>query len=427
MVLFSVACMVSASISMGTLQAEDWPQYRGARLDGSTSEKIAKSWPSTGPKVVWKVPLKDGFSSFSTGGGKAFTLVTRVADGVNRETVVALDAASGKEIWNYSVEVSKYDGGGDSGADDNKGGDGPRSTPAYADGKVYVLTLHLKLICLDAASGKAVWTRDLIQEHQGKDIHWQNAASPVLDGDLVFVGGGGAGQALMGVHRLSGKVIWKGEDDTITHATPVVATILGERQVIFFTQSGLVSLRTIDGALLWRYKFPFNVSTAASPVVSGDIVYCSAGYGVGSAAVRLTHPQTGWEATELWRQKGNKIANHWSTPVVKDGFLYGMFSFKEYGVGPLKCVELATGKERWAQAGFGPGNVILVDGALLVLGDAGQVVLVKADPGQYSELGRFQAVQGKCWSTPIVSNGRILVRSTKEAAALDSSGAVSQR
>jgi outer membrane protein assembly factor BamB len=154
-------------------------------------------------------------------------------------------------------------------------------------------------------------------------------------------------------------------------------------------------------------------------VVAGDIVYCSAGYGVGSTAIQISKAGNKYSANELWMVPGNSIANHWSTPVHKDGYLYGMFQFKEYGDGPIRCVDLKTGKVKWSQAGFGPGNVILVGNELVALSDAGALVLIDANPGRYQEKGRFQAVTGKCWSTPAFSEGRVYVRSTKEAAAYD--------
>ena len=161
-----------------------------------------------------------------------------------------------------------------------------------------------------------------------------------------------------------------------------------------------------------------STSTAASPVVCGDVVFCSAGYGVGAGAVKITKNGSNFSATELWR-KPNQLINHWSTPVYKDGYLYGMFSFKQYDKGPLKCVKVATGEEVWEQEGFGPGNVILVDGNVLALSDRGQVVLVEGTPQKYNELARAKAVDGKCWSTPVVSGGRLFVRSTKEGACFD--------
>ncbi len=410
------------------VQSADWPQYRGPNQDGISTEKVNLNWPASGPKVVWKVPTQNGFSSFAVSGGKVFTQVNRDLNGASREIVVAMDAATGKELWFVDLAVAKYVGGGESGTSDNKGGDGPRSTPTVNAGKVYVLTQFLVLLCLDAETGKTLWTKDLIKEHAGRNIDWKSAASPVVDGDLVFVGGGGPGESLLAFNKNTGEVVWKAHDELITHATPVVATIHGVRQVIFFLQKGLVSVAAQDGKELWRFPFKFSTSTAISPVVAGDIVYCSAGYGVGSGACKITKSGDTFTATELWKIRGDQpVANHWSTPVVKDGYLYGMFSFKKFGTGPLKCVELATGQVKWEKPGFGPGNVLLVGDKILALADDGQLVVVEAAPGAYKELARAKVLAGKCWSTPALSNGRIYVRSTKEGACLDVSGGLAAR
>lgn len=405
----------AAMLGVAAAGAADWPQYRGPQQDGISREQADPQWKGPAPKVAWKVPTQNGFSSFVVAGGKALTQVNR--DG--REICLALDAATGKEVWAADVGPGKYPGGGDAGAPDNKGGDGPRSTPTVNDGRVYVLTQDIVLHCLDAASGKKVWERDVIKEHAGRNIQWNSAASAVIDGDLVFVAGGGAGQSLLAFDKKSGKTVWKTGDETMTHATPVVATILGVRQVIFFVKSGLVSVAVADGKELWRAAFPFKVSTAISPVASGDLVYCSAGYGVGGGAFRIAKAGAGFKATQLWMIPGDKdVANHWSTPICKDGMLYGMFSFKKFGNGPMKCVELATGKVKWEQPGFGPGNVTMVGDKLIALSDTGEVVIVAANPAGYKELARFKAITGKCWTTPAFSDGRIYVRSTKEGACL---------
>jgi outer membrane protein assembly factor BamB len=400
--------------------SEDWPQYRGKNHNGTTAEKIAL-WPASGPRQIWKAPTTDGFSSFVVSSGKAVTQIGRSIEGVNREVCVALDADTGKELWAVPIGVVRYGHtGGMTGAPNNDGGDGPRSTPALDASNVFVMSSDLVLHCLELNTGKIVWKKDLIREHKGRNISWKNAASPVLEGDLLFVAGGGEGEALLGIRKRDGTIAWKGQDDLMTHATPVLATIGGTRQIIFFTQKGLVSLAPESGSVLWRHPFPFNVSTAASPVVGGDIVYCSAGYGIGAGAVKILKSGDRWEVAELWR-KPNELINHWSTPVFKAGHLYGMFSFKEYGTGALKCVKLETGEEMWEQEGFGPGNVILAGERLLVLGDAGQLLLVEAEPKAYRELARTQAVTGKCWSTPAVSEGRIYIRSTREGVCLDGS------
>ena len=417
------AALATLIVSTASLHALDWPQYRGAAGDGRTSEKVVKPWPASGPKVLWKVPAPGGFSSFSVAGGKAFTFVLRDVEGASQETLLALDANTGKELWVAPLGSVKFDGGGDSGTNDNKGGDGPRSTPT-SDGKnVFTISSKLVLQSFDAASGKVAWTKDLIAEHTGRNIQWQNAASPLLEGGLLFVAGGGPGESLLAVDAKDGKVVWKAFDEKMTHATPVPATILGQRQVIFFVQSGLLAVEPKTGKELWRYNFNYSTSTAASPVVVGDMVYCSAGYGIGAGAARITKSGDAFTATEIYRMRGNKpLANHWSTPVAKDGNLYGLFQFKEYGSGPMKCIDVANGTVKWEQPGFGPGQVILAGDQVIALSDAGELVLIDAKPDAYKELARADVLEGKCWSTPVLANGRIFARSTKEAVCLDLSG-----
>jgi outer membrane protein assembly factor BamB len=402
------------------LCAADWPQYAGPHANRSTAEKIQKVFPAAGPKTIWRVPTSDGFSSFAVSGGKAFTQLMRNFEGAPRETVAAFDANTGKELWAAPLGIIKLGDGGQSGTADNQGGDGPRSTPSVDGNRVYVVSAKLLVSCFDATTGKVIWSHDLNKEHAGRNISWQNAASPLLEGNLVFVGGGGPGESLLAFDKATGKVAWKAYDEKITHATPTAATILGQRQVIFFTQSGLVSVNPTDGKLLWKHPFKYQTSTAASPVVGEDIVYCAAGYGVGATAVKISKEGSAFKATELWLSKGNQpVANHWSTPVYFKGHLYGMFSFKEYGSGPLKCVELATGKVKWTQPNFGAGQVVLAGDTVLALSDKGELVTVETNPNAYKEISRAKVVSGKCWSTPTVANGRIYVRSTKEGVCLE--------
>ena len=418
---FVVATFAASAAGM---KASDWTQYRGPNFDGSSSEKLnIAAWPSGGVKAVWKAPTRLGFASLAVAKGRVFTIVMEEVDGVNREVCLALDNKTGKKFWSQVLNIAKYDGGGNSGAKDNRGGDGPRTTPSSDGDRVYILDGRLSLHCLDAKNGSNLWTVNLVKKHKAKSIRWQNAAAPIIDGDLIFVCGGGKGQSLLGINKFSGETVWSGESDQMTHASPIVAEIHGERQVVFFTQKGIVACNTKSGNVLWRAAHPFKISSAASPIVEGDIVYCSAGYGVGAAAYRVSKNGGKYETKQIWR-KPNKLMNHWSTPVCIDGHLYGMFQFKEYGDGPLKCVELATGEIKWSKSGFGPGGVILVDGKLIATSDAGEVVISKATPKAYSEIGRFKAIEGKCWTHAAYSNGQIYVRSTKQGARYDLKGSL---
>jgi outer membrane protein assembly factor BamB len=399
--------------------AGDWPQFRGPNHDGTSPEKILTAWPATGLREVWKHPMNDGFSGLTVGDGKAFTLVTREVDGASQEVCIALDGNSGNELWAAPLGPTGYDGGGDSGTPDNKGGDGPRSTPSYDSGKVYVYSSRMVVKCLDATSGKEVWVCDVLKEHAGHNIHWESAASPLIEGNLVYIAGGGPGEALLAFDKNDGHVVWKGEDDKMTQSTPVATTILGERQIIFFTQKGLVSVVPDKGTVLWRFPYRFSTSTAISPVVCGDVVYCSAAYGVGSSACKITKTNGVYSAAEMWHDPANVLASHWSTPVYSDGYLYGINFQSKFGAAPLVCAEVATGKVMWSQPGFGPGGCTLVGGNLVVLNDAGDLVLVKASPASYQETARSHVLAGKCWNSASVSNGRIYARSTREGVSLD--------
>ena len=420
-----LAALVLA-ISFPPSHASEWPQYRGPNANGTTSEKILKRWPDAGPRQVWKTPLNAGFSTFAVAGDKAVTLVLRNVENVQNEVCVALDAETGKELWATPLGFAKYDGGGDTGAPGNSGGDGPRSTPTIDGDRVHVLTAPLVLFCLNAQDGKVVWKKDLVKEHGARNIRWQNAASPLLEGNLIFICAGGAGQSLLCFHKTTGALVWKGQSDAMTHVTPVAATIHGHRQIIFFTQSGLVSVVPGTGQVLWRHAFPYRTSTAASPVVGGDIVFCSAGYGVGAGAVRITREGIGFKTTELWR-KPNQLINHWSSSVYRDGHVFGLFGFKQWEEVPLKCIDIATGEEKWSKDGFGQGGTVLVDGSLVTLAENGELVVVEATPRSYNETARAKVVTGKCWNSVAVATGRIYARSTKEGVCLDVSEQVTAR
>lgn len=408
--------LFAAAGAMGAARAADWTQYRGPSADGSTPDTIAAAWPKEGPKVLWKVPVGESFGSFAIGGGKAFLFVERGGN----EVCVALDANTGKEGWAANIDKTIFE---------KQGGNGPRSTPAVDDKVVYVLGTYLKLACLNAANGQVVWMTDLAKEYGGSAQlktpginNWGGAASPLLYKNMIFVNGGGPGSALLGIDKKTGKAVWKGEDDLLTHASPVPAEIHGIPQVIFFTKSGLVSVVPETGKVLWRFQVPFSTSTASSPIVSGDIVYCSAGYGTGAHCCRILKQGAALGAQELWRSAGNAMANHWTTPVCKDGNLYGIYGFKDYTAAPLQCVDIATGKVRWSQPGFGTaGGTILVGGKhILAQTGSGPIVLVDASPEKFTEVARAQPLGGtKFWTMAVVSSNRIYMRNTKEAACLE--------
>jgi outer membrane protein assembly factor BamB len=410
----------AAALPPAAAVASDWPQYRGANGDGASADTgVAKGLAKA--KVAWKVPVGEGFGTFAVAGDKAYLF----ADRGGRETVLAFDAKTGKELWAKPVDGT---------ITDKQGGSNPRSTPAVGDGKVYAFSVNQKLVCLDAADGKQVWAHDLKEETGGQNLQWGNAISPVLDGDKVFVAAGGSGKSMLAFAAADGKPLWATGSEKITHASPALATIGGVKQVVYFMQSGLVSLAAEDGKELWRAKFPYKVSTAASPIVGTGkdegLVYCSAGYDVGSAVFKVTNSGGAFAAHQVWFQpsegKQGANVNHWSTPVYHDGHIYGIFGFKDFAGkkggagGPVRCLEMATGKFKWAQPGFGSGGgTVYVDGHVLALGDAGKLALIEASPAGYKEVGSMTLPGEKFWSAAVVANGKIFARSKTEAFCID--------
>lgn len=388
--------------------AQEWPQYRGPDANGNLATS-SLDLGSKKMKLHWKVPTTLGFSSFAVAKGMAITLVGRD----KQEYCIALDADTGKELWTTQLGSAEYkEGGGNSGAQGNRGGDGPRSTPAISGNKVFVYDTHLELHCLSLENGKKIWSRNIEQQFAGKVIKWGNATSPLIFKNSVYISGGGQEASFLAFDIALGKLKWKSGTETMTHASPATANINGKDQIVYFMQSGLVAVDPDSGKEIWRSAFPFDVSTAASPVVSGNQVYCSAGYGVGAGLFEIDENET---SKDIWRQP-NRLINHWSSPVLHQGHIYGMFGFKKYGRAPLQCVELSTGNIRWKQAGFGLGNCIIVGDKIVALSDSGELAIVAATADEYNELLREKILRGKCWSTPAFSDEKIFIRSTEEAA-----------
>ena len=406
-----------AAVLTGSLMADDWPQYRGPNHNGISTEIIRTNWDQEAPILIWKIPMDPALSSFSISGGRAFSQVRRSSDGGDHEFCVALDTATGDELWATDVGIASYPNGG-VGSDD-----GPRSTPTVDGTNVFVVSSYLQMFCLNAATGTTVWSVDLPATYGGSVIAWQNAASPLLVGDHIFINCNAPGHRLLALNKQDGSPAWKTQDDAMTQASPVYATLAGVPQVIFFAQSGLVSVSPDTGAALWRYPFHYSVSTAASPVVSSNMVYCSAAYGVGAGAVRIGQGTgSALTATEVWRTPGASM-NHWATPVQQGGYVYGVYGQDSTS---LRCVSLDAGVEQWRQSGVGLGGVLMVSGVILVSTDSGDLVLVAPDPTAYTEIARITALDGslsgqpvRCWNVPAISNGRIYVRSTLEAACFD--------
>ncbi len=370
--------------------AEDWPNWRGPNQNGVSNEKgFATNWNGQ-PKVLWRGKVGQGYSSFAVAGGRVYTLGWFNG----QDSVHCLDAQTGQPVWAHSYPCSKVD---------KYHPGGPGCTPTVHDGRVYTLSKEAHFFCLDANTGKVLWQKDLKRELGAAMPTWGFSSSPVIEENKVIVDVG----PIAAFDRLSGSLLWKTRAMPAAYGTPVVFAHQGKRMAAGFNAQGLVILDTADGreigAYPWKTQYDVN---ASAPIVAGDHIFISSGYGHGATLVRLTGgtPQSVWENKEL--------RNQMNPSVIVGGHIYGMDGNTGQN-GPLVCLDLQTGKPVWKQPAFGAGALIAADGKLIAMTEKGELVIAEASPAGFKPLARGQVLGGTCWSAPILANGRIYCRNDK--------------
>ncbi len=378
--------------------AEDWPQFLGPTRNGVYSANdLAAKWPASGPPVVWKRDVGQGFSAPVVAQGRLI-LFHRVGD---KDVVEALDAATGHPIWKFDYPTHYRD---DFGFDE-----GPRGAPAVADGRIYTFGAEGALHCLDFATGKQIWSVDTYQKFKVQKGYFGAACSPLVDQNRVLLNVGGAAEkaGLVAFDAATGKVLWTATDQEASYSSPVAATIDGVRHVIFFTRAGLVDVDPANGKVRaqmhWRARMQASVN-AAVPLVIGDMVFLSSSYGTGATVVQIA--PSGLK--QIW-SSDDALTNHYATSVYKDGFLYGYHGRQEEGPS-LRCVEFKTGKVRWDVGGFRAGTITLVGDRLLILRESGELMLAPASPAAFKPTSSANILPGVVRSYPAIADGRLYVR-----------------
>jgi outer membrane protein assembly factor BamB len=335
----------------------------------------------------------------------------------DQEIVLCLDAATGKELWLYRYACDyrahpTFTGGGMP-----QSRTGPRATPTIQGGRVYTLGATGILLCLDVKTGKRLWQQYLLQVGGCPCPRHGYCSCPLVVDQRVYIHPGGPnGKSLAALDAKDGAVLWQALDDPVGEGSPIWVEDRGIPQVIFFTARGAAGVAPQDGKLLWRYPWKtMHDLNIATPVYANGKVFISSNYGSGGAVFRLTErgePETVWKALSM--------QNHISTSVYYEGYLYG---FSEHR---LRCVDFETGKVKWDQTGLGRGSVLIADGHLLILGDHGQLILAETTPAQFRPLSRCQLFTPTTltWTVPVVSDGRLFIRSENALLALDVRGKV---
>ena len=400
-----VAPIAPASAASSLRRGEpssSWTDFRGPNRDGRyTATPILTTWPRGGLQALWKQPVGGGYASFVVADSRAFTIEQRR----NQEVVAAYDVKTGRELWTNAWSAYFQEG---------MGGDGPRATPTFHEGRVYALGAQGELRALDATTGKAVWNRNILTDNDAYNLSWGMSASPlVVDDKLIVLPGGTRGNSVVAYNKANGSVVWKSQNDEQAYTSPMLVTLGGVRQILIVSANRAMGL-SVDGQLLWQYPWDtFNGINVAQPIVfphnGNDRIFLSASYGKGAAVFELTRSGEGFQTKTIWENQ--RMKNKFTSSVFHDGFVYGLDE------SILACLDANTGEQKWKGGRYGYGQIMLAGDHVIVLTEDGEVVLVKATPERHEEVGRFEAISGKTWNHPVIAEGRLLVRNIQEMAA----------
>jgi outer membrane protein assembly factor BamB len=423
--VLSTACAALGCVmivSVNSVEAQDWPQWRGPNRDAKVANFNA---PKTWPKELnqkWKVTVGNGDATPALVGDKLY--VFTLQDG--HEITRCLDASTGKEIWQDKYESK--------GATPPAAGphEGPRSSPVVADGKVVTLGVRGKLSCLDAASGKKIWRKDDVE---GAWPRFYVSSSPLIVNGLVIAQlGGGKNGALVAFDLTSGEEKWKWTGDSPGYASPEILDVDGNKLVIAETDSKVVAVNATDGKLVWEAPFTAERMNynAATPVVDGSTLIYGGG-NRGFTAVKFEKQGDTFTAKELWKNKDNSV--QFNTPVLKKDLLFALSSGNQFF-----CINAVTGKTAWTgpkpqapaggggggPGGRGPGGGgggrgmgmgrggygSIVDGGsvLLALTPSSQLQILEPSDKEFKELAKYKVADSPTYAYPVVAGNRVFIK-----------------
>jgi outer membrane protein assembly factor BamB len=397
--------MISGLLLASAAPGGDWPQWRGPARDGLSSETDWNAaWPAGGPKALWKKNVGVGYSAVSVAAGRLYTLGNVEGYVKTSDTVWCLDAVTGNEIWKfaYPSKAGSYPG--------------PRATPTVDGDAVFTLGREGDLFCLNVKDGTVKWRKNVRADFAVKnEPHtWGLSCSPLVRGDKLILDVG----KILVLDKATGALTASMGEDAPGFSSPMVIEAGGKAYVTSFNPTGMVLYELASGKEAgrhaWQTKLMANVAT---PIVAGDRLFISSGYGRGCALFSVSAAGLGvvYENTSL--------AAECATGVLYKDHLYAV-SGEQGQPGTLKCLEFATGKVKWEYGGFiVGGGIVIADGKILHLTDAGELVVAAAAPDAYRELARAKVLGKSCWTMPVLANGRIYCRNSKgDLVCLDVSG-----
>lgn len=398
-----------------------WPQWGGPNRNFIVDATgLADTWPASGPRVIWSRPLGTGHSAIVAAGGRLFTMY-RAGNGRTRqgpweadEQVVALDAATGKTLWEHKYPARREDFGF---------GAGPHSTPLLVGDRLFTIGTNKQMHAFDARSGRVLWSHDLVKEFDAPSLLIRPVVkagygcSPIAFRDTIICSVGGPGQSVMAFRQSDGSVAWKSGDFLVSEAPPVLITFAGRQQLVFFAGGTVTALDPTDGALLWSYPHdPGNDLNIGTPLWGpDDILFVSSAYKAGSRAIRLKQEGNATQPEELWFT--NRVRFMFLNAIRLGDYIYGTTG--DFGPAFLTAVEVKTGRAAWQHRGFGRASLVYADGKAIIMDEDGDLALARLAPEGVTVLSQAKIFETTSWTVPTLVGTTLYARDRERIVALD--------
>ena len=410
MTRLSVKLIVLLALFVVTAKAQssDWAQWGGPHRNFISETKgLAASWPEAGPRRLWQRELGEGYSAIAVERGTLYTMYRKD----DNEVAIALDAATGKTLWEYSYAAPfspDYD---------MTNGPGPHATPLVSGNFVFTSGSTGQLHCLDKKTGKLLWSHDLLAEFHGTLRVNGYSCSPIAYKDSIVMMVGGTSSALVAFNQKDGSVLWKKHDFKNSTSSPIVINVDGQDQLVAFMYSEIVGVDPNNGNLLWSHAHPvdFGLNTSTPVWGADNLLFMSSGYSGGSRVLKLSRAGDKTTVEELWASRLMRI--HFSNAIRVGDVIYG--SSGDFGPAPFTAINVKTGNVVWRHRSFPRASFIYADGRFIILDEDGQLILATATAEGLTVQSKVNLLSNQSWTVPSLSGTRLYVRDRKNILALE--------
>jgi outer membrane protein assembly factor BamB len=389
-------------------RAVPWTQWGGPHRNFQTEASGLKdTWPASGPRVVWKRPLGEGYSSPSVENGVLYTMYGKPGE----EVVIAANADTGKTVWEHSNPMTFRSDAPDQ-------GNGPYATPLIAGDRVFTAGVAGRLQCFEKKSGKLLWTQELWESHRGSRMMYGYASSPIAFRDMVIAPVGGRGKALMAFNQADGKVVWSGSDFGNVYSSPILINLGGLEQLVALMDGAVFAVNPHNGDRQWQVPFQANYSIAvATPLWGpGNLLFVSSEYDGGSKVIELQRDGQQTKATELWSSPRLRL-HHGNAMRIGDTIYFSSGGKGSQAI--LSAVDVRSGKIQWQQRSIQKATFVWADGKLITLDQDGNLMIAHPSPQDFKISAQAALLTNLSWTPPVLVGTRLYIRDRRNMMAVD--------